>query len=456
MSKTASRTPETGLSPDRIRAALDAVVTSDVFDSAVRLQEFLSYVVGESLAGRGDKIPAKLISEAVYKRPIDSNADNENVVRVDAGRLRRRLDHYYLDAGRNDPVRIHIDPGAYVPRFEERSALEGSTAVTGQRWVLTGSLFLGACAIAGIAYMLGSSQVIVEDVQHPKSDNASQDLQTLERQAIYEHSPISLQAVNLAGQARGLIFPIFNVERLRLTTDMFRQAISLDDQYFGGYAGAAQTLGALVLLSPTGPNRENLQTEAEAMAAKAMDLGPVHSWSQSAAAWVAFTGKDFDRAIRLSSRSMELSPDDGNVLDFHALISLFSGDFEAARDAADPDRPRAASKQRYANQNIFAAANFHLGEYSKTIESLKLAAETGDPVGPPALAFMAASYHAMGNTKMAEQKARELSTAWPDSRPDIVLQRFYRHREHADAIVSRLLAAGWTPPTLSDIDRSSN
>ncbi len=456
MSTTATQPPGSGLSPDQIRAALDAVVTSNVFNSAVRLQEFLSYVVGESLAGRGDKIPAKLISEAVYKRPIDSNTDNENVVRVDAGRLRRRLDHYYLEAGRNDPVRIHIDPGAYVPRFEERSTLEGSTAVTGRRRVLTGSLFLGACAIACIAYMLGSSQVIVEDAQHPKSDNASQDLQALERRAIYDHSPASLQAINLAEQARGLIFPLFNVERLRLTTDMFRQAISLDDQYFGGYAGSAQTLGAQVLLSATGTNRENLQTEAEAMAAKAMDLDPVHSWSQSAAAWVAFTGKDFDRAIRLSSRSMELSPDDGNVLDFHALISLFSGDFEAARDAADPDRPRAASKQRYANQNIFAAANFHLGEYSKTIESLKLAAETGDPVGPPSLAFMAASYHAMGNTKMAEQKARELSTAWPDSRPDIILQRFYRHREHADAIVSRLLAAGWTQPILSDADRSSN
>ena len=456
MSKAAPRTSETGLSPDRIRAALDAVVTSDVFDSAVRLQEFLSYVVGESLAGRGDKIPAKLISEAVYKRPIDSSADNENVVRVDAGRLRRRLDHYYLDAGRNDPVRIHIDPGAYVPRYEERSTLDGSAAVIWRRRALAGSLVLGVCVIAGIAYMLGSRQVIVEEVQHPKSDNASQDLQALERQAIYDHSPASLQAVNLAGQARGLIFPIFNVARLRLTTDMFRQAINLDDQYFGGYAGAAQTLGALVLLSPTGPNRENLQTEAEAMAAKAMDLDPVHSWSQSAAAWVAFTGKDFERAIRLSSRSMELSPNDGNILDFHALISFFSGDFEAARDAADPDRARAASKQRFANRNIFAAANFHLGEYSKTIESFKLAAETGDPVGAPALAFLAATYHAMGNTKMAEQKATELSTAWPNFRPDFVLRRFYRHREHADAIVNRLLAAGWTPPTLSDTDRSSN
>jgi tetratricopeptide (TPR) repeat protein len=455
MEETTTHTSVSGLSPDVIRNALDAVVTSDVFNNAVRLQEFLAYVVEESLAGRQDKIPAKLISEAVYNRPIEANTDNENVVRVDAGRLRRRLDQYYLDAGKNDPVRIHIDPGGYVPRFEERSTLERPAAAKLRGTVLAASLVLGAIAIAGIAYMLGSRQSNVEDARPPKSDNASHELRALERRAIFDHSPASLQAVNLAEQARGLIFPIFNVERLRLTTDMFRQAISLDDQYFGGYAGAAQTLGTMALLSPTGPERENLQTEARKMAETAMGLDPTHSWSQSAAAWVAFTGKDYDRAIQLSNRSMKLNPDDGNVLDFHALISFFSGDFEAARDAADPNRTRAASKQRFANRNIFAAANFHLGEYSKTIESFNFSAEMGDPVGAPTLAFLAATYHAMGEMKVAERKARELSTAWPNFRPDLVLPQFYRHREHADAIVSRLLAAGWTPPTLSNTDRSS-
>jgi tetratricopeptide (TPR) repeat protein len=455
MGKSTTQSSESGPSPDMIRAALDAIIASDVFNNSVRLQEFLSYVVEESLAGRGQKIRAKLISEVVYKRPIDTNTDNENVVRVDAGRLRRRLDHYYLDAGNNDPLRIHIDPGGYAPRFEKRSTLERSTAGKWRRRVLAGSFVVGVCVIAGIAYVLGSRQSIVEDAQSSKQDIASQDMRALERRAIFDHSPASLQAVNLAEQARGLIFPIFRVERLKLTTDMFRQAISLDDQYFGGYAGAAQTLGVLALLTPTGPKRENLQSEAQAMAATAMGLDPTHSWSQSAAAWVAFTGKDFDRAMRLSSRSMKLSPDDGNVLDFHALISFFAGDFETARDAADPNRTRGVSKQRFANRNIFAAANFHLGEYSKTIESFKIAADTGDPVGAPTLAFLAATYHAMGNTKLAEQKAGELSTAWPDFRADLVLRRFYRHREHADAVVSRLLAAGWTPSTLSDSDSSS-
>ncbi len=39
------------------------------------------------------------------------------IVRVEAGRLRRALEYYYLTEGRNDPVRIKIPKGSYVPEF---------------------------------------------------------------------------------------------------------------------------------------------------------------------------------------------------------------------------------------------------------------------------------------------------------------------------------------------------
>jgi tetratricopeptide (TPR) repeat protein len=318
---------------------------------------------------------------------------------------------------------------------------------------------VGAIVVTGIAYMSGvrltDRQTFMKDAQPSKSDQSSQELRVHEREAILENSPISLQAVNLADQARGLIFPIFNIARLNLTTEMFREAIRLDDQYFGGYAGAAQSLGALALLSSTGPMSVNLQTEAEEMAKKALRLAPTRSWTQSAAAWVAFTGKDFDRAIQISNRSVKLSPNDGNVLDFHALISLFSGDFKSAYDAANPNRNRTAGNQRFANRNIFAAANFHLGEYSQTIEMFKFSAKSGDPVSAPSLAYIAATNHALGNFKEAELKAGELSTFWPDFRAGTVFRTVFRHREHADAVVDRLLAAGWTPPNISNSGDSS-
>jgi len=42
------------------------------------------------------------------------------IVRVEAGRLRRALEHYYAADGATDPVLIEIRRGHYVPEFHYR------------------------------------------------------------------------------------------------------------------------------------------------------------------------------------------------------------------------------------------------------------------------------------------------------------------------------------------------
>jgi TolB-like protein len=54
---------------------------------------------------------------SVYERREDFDPQVDPIVRVEAGRLRRSLEHYYLTAGANDPVRIEIPKGSYVPTF---------------------------------------------------------------------------------------------------------------------------------------------------------------------------------------------------------------------------------------------------------------------------------------------------------------------------------------------------
>ena len=43
-------------------------------------------------------------------------------MRIEAGRLRRALDHYYLKGGAKDPIRLSIPKGSYFPSFEPRLA----------------------------------------------------------------------------------------------------------------------------------------------------------------------------------------------------------------------------------------------------------------------------------------------------------------------------------------------
>src|SRR5215213_9143319 len=92
---------ETGPSPDTTRAQLER------------------YVVEETLEGRGERIKAYAIGVEVFERDETFDPQNEPVVRIEAGRLRRGLEHYYLTAGRTDPVLIEIPKGGYVPRFTE-------------------------------------------------------------------------------------------------------------------------------------------------------------------------------------------------------------------------------------------------------------------------------------------------------------------------------------------------
>jgi adenylate cyclase len=75
-------------------------------------------VVDEALAGRASQLKGYTIALAVYGRKEGFDPQVDPIVRVEAGRLRRALEHYYLTAGKNDPVRIEIPKGSYVPTFQ--------------------------------------------------------------------------------------------------------------------------------------------------------------------------------------------------------------------------------------------------------------------------------------------------------------------------------------------------
>jgi hypothetical protein len=49
----------------------------------------------------------------------DFNQATDPIVSIQANKLRRALERYYLVAGQNDPIRIEIPKGSYVPLFRE-------------------------------------------------------------------------------------------------------------------------------------------------------------------------------------------------------------------------------------------------------------------------------------------------------------------------------------------------
>lgn len=106
-----------GLSHDVIRTELNRILKHQEFQATDKMRNFLRFVVEESLAGRADQLKGHSIATRVFGRGEDFDAAQDPIVRIQAGRLRRALERYYLVAGGHDPICIHIPMGRYIPHF---------------------------------------------------------------------------------------------------------------------------------------------------------------------------------------------------------------------------------------------------------------------------------------------------------------------------------------------------
>nr|WP_274709305.1 hypothetical protein [Nitratireductor luteus] len=119
------------------QAQLTRILSSADFHATDRERRFLSYVVGETLAGRSNRIKAYSIAVEVFERDASFDPQADPIVRIAAGHLRRSLERYYLTAGQADPILIDIPKGGYVATFSPRNtpspATEEPTSATASK-----------------------------------------------------------------------------------------------------------------------------------------------------------------------------------------------------------------------------------------------------------------------------------------------------------------------------------
>lgn len=103
--------------PRLVRRQVERILASGDFDASPRSKDFLRFIVEETLAGRGEEVTQTAIATRVFHRRDDFDATVDPIVRIQAGRLRRSLERYYLLAGKDDPLRIELPRGTYIPTF---------------------------------------------------------------------------------------------------------------------------------------------------------------------------------------------------------------------------------------------------------------------------------------------------------------------------------------------------
>ena len=109
------------ITADEVRGALRRIVASDDFPATARNRKFLAYVTEKTLAGKADHLSGYKVATEVFGRPADFNPATDPIVRIEAGKLRRDLELYYLKSGASDEIGISLPRGGYIPCFERRA-----------------------------------------------------------------------------------------------------------------------------------------------------------------------------------------------------------------------------------------------------------------------------------------------------------------------------------------------
>src|SRR5215813_8487327 len=104
-----------------INDQLERILNTPPLVSSPSLSRFLRYVVEETVAGRSGAIKEYTLGLNVFDRGEEFNPRLDPIVRVQARNLRSRLEKYYETQGTEDPIRIELPKGTYVPLFHYRT-----------------------------------------------------------------------------------------------------------------------------------------------------------------------------------------------------------------------------------------------------------------------------------------------------------------------------------------------
>lgn len=101
-------------------ALLERVVASPQLKRAARLREFLLYVGQRSLKDGFGQVHEQEIGSKVFGRAANYDTSLDNIVRVNASELRKRIEDYFETDGASETLVLEIPRGSYKPVFRER------------------------------------------------------------------------------------------------------------------------------------------------------------------------------------------------------------------------------------------------------------------------------------------------------------------------------------------------
>ena len=117
---TVTHNPAGSLDPVHCFELLERICSSNELRRAARLREFLHYVGQRALNDNHALISEQEIGVQVFGRQENYDTAIDNIVRVNASELRKRIAAYYASEGTQEHILLDIPRGSYSPIFSLR------------------------------------------------------------------------------------------------------------------------------------------------------------------------------------------------------------------------------------------------------------------------------------------------------------------------------------------------
>src|SRR5947199_7303163 len=118
------------LSRDEKLEQLERILQSQVLHGSESLRAFLRFVVQKAVDQQEDQLKEYTIATEVFGRGGQYSPRTDSVVRVQASRLRSKLQEYYFTEGKSDHILIELPKGHYTPSFSYIPHGNGAASAT--------------------------------------------------------------------------------------------------------------------------------------------------------------------------------------------------------------------------------------------------------------------------------------------------------------------------------------
>jgi hypothetical protein len=139
---------------------LRRILSSRTFRNTEVLKRLLEYLGRKAVAGEGEELKEYIVGVEAFGKNADYDPKVDSVVRVQAGKLRHKLEEYYRTEGREDRVIVELPKGCFALEFREQDREPASLPMVPVPPAESGGRKLGPWLVAAVSLVVAAAALL--------------------------------------------------------------------------------------------------------------------------------------------------------------------------------------------------------------------------------------------------------------------------------------------------------